>query len=187
MTLDKWLVGLLGSAGIAITGTTISFMSHNQFTFNNNPQLPKSPEITIAVNSSAYCQKDNIDDYLVVSRIGSKDKSLITIKTGQEFWGDGFTKPDRCQKIASNYNIAKQKGATGWGVTMKNGYPIICAATNQGCLVDEKNAPVQLATFKQSVDPNPLLATLRKQTDPSYEGSDAGSISTDSTFHYFPE
>ena len=183
MDLSKWLLGLLGSAGVI----TFSFMSHNQVTVNNFPQSPKGAETTTAVNSLAYCLKDNTDDYLVVSRVGSKDKSLIKITTGQEFWGDKFTKPERCQIISSNYNIAKQKGATGWGVTMKNSYPIICPATVNGCLVDEKNIPLQLATFKQSIDPNPLLNKLRKQTNPSYEGSDAGSIESDPTFHYFPE
>jgi hypothetical protein len=187
MDLSKWLLCLLGGAGVVITGT-FSVMSHNHVTVNNFSQSPKSSETTtIAVNSSAYCLKDNTGDYLVVSRVGSKDKSLIKIATGQEFWGDKFTKPERCQIISSNYNIAKQKGATGWGVTMKRSYPIICAATINGCLVDETNTPLQLATFKQSIDPNPLLDKLRKQTNPSYEGSDAGSIESDPTFHYFPE
>jgi hypothetical protein len=138
-------------------------------------------------NSSAYCLKDDTGDYLVVSRVGAKDKNLIKIETGQEFWGDKFTKRERCQQIVSNYNVGKQKGATGWATTMKNEYPIICAAISDRCIVDDKNTPLQLATFKQDINPHPLLEKLKKQTTPSYEGSDAGTIASDPTFHYFPE
>jgi hypothetical protein len=180
----KWLLALLGGGACV----TVNIMSNNVASNNTNtiPQSSKSPKTALTANST-YCLQDDAGDYVVVSKVGSREKSLVTIASGQEFWGDILTKRERCMQIASNYNIGKQKGATGWGTAIKNGYPIICAAIANNCILDDKGATLQLATFKRSVNPNPLVNKLRKQTDPDYEGSDAGTIYTNPTFQYFPE
>jgi Circadian oscillating protein COP23 len=176
---QKFLLGLFGAGTAIALSFQFNLFSHNTITVN------PAPEPRVAHSSAAYCQKDNIDDFYVMSKVGTKDKPIIKIETGQEFWGDKFTKGERCSQIVGNYNLAKDKGATGWATATKGGYPIICPSTNKGCLVDKDSIPLQLATFKRTVNAKPLVEKLLKQTNPGYEGSDAGSISTGSDFHYF--
>jgi Circadian oscillating protein COP23 len=189
MSISGWLLGLASAGGVALTVNILSNNNSNNTTINTNAVSQQTNQTTNVPESIsyAYCIKDDLGDYSVARKIGAREKRLISIVSGQEFWGEKFSKEERCQQIASNYTASKQIGATGWGGAMKNGYPIICAATHQGCIVDKSNQIFQLATFKKGVDPIPLIATLKKQADPSYEGADASSIKTVSTFKFFPD
>jgi Circadian oscillating protein COP23 len=195
MDIKKWLG--IGAAVAATTPIAISLactvLSNNIVNVNsgnsrtNVPMSPESPANTVAPSSYAACVQDNIREYTVVSKTGAKAKKLIKVVTGQKIWGDPYTESTRCEQIANQYTKAKQKGATGWSVTMKNRLPIICAATSQSCLLDEKGTPFQLATFMPDVNAKELLEKLKKQANPNYQGSDPTVISTGSNFYFFPE
>lgn len=182
---------LLGLATIGGSGVAISFFSYNNVTIINNPSQPTGPSTSTTSKAKsvnyASCVKDSSSTaYSVVVKVGETPKPVIKVESGEDYWGDNYNKAERCSMIAGQYDVAIGLGATGWAASMKNGFPIICAAKKDGCVNGSDGLPLQLVTFKKSVDPERLATILTNHTNVKYEGSsdNTGIIVTGTVFKY---
>ena len=103
-----------------------------------------------------YCQVESSGNPVVMGHMGSNDKGFMRLVTGTEYYGSEYSLQNRCDQIVFKTNLGISLGATGWKAAIKNGMPVICAATgdklNSKCIKYKNGQVLEVATFKKGTN-----------------------------------